>query len=138
MRHEINLSCEKSRLADLRLFLSEVLEPIGISEIAKNQMILAVEEVCANLIIHSHGCNPKDNIHLRVYIESNKIIFEIADSGLAFNLLEYKAPELAEVVKKKKKGGLGILLVRKIMDTIEFENNKDKNICRLVKRLNYK
>ncbi len=138
MRHELDLSCEKSRLADLRLFLSEVLNPIGISEIAKNQMILAVEEVCANLIIHSHGCNPNDRIHLRVHLDDNKIIFEIADSGLAFNLLEYKAPDLAEVVRKKKKGGLGIMLVRKIMDKIEFENNNDKNICRLVKRLNYK
>ncbi len=122
----------------MRLFLSEVFEPIGISEIAKNQMILAVEEVCANLIIHSHGCNPNDRIHLYVTVDDNKITFEIADNGLAFNLMEYKAPELAEVVRKKKKGGLGIMLVKKIMDKIEFENSKDKNICRLVKQLNYK
>ncbi|WP_114748023.1 ATP-binding protein [Pleomorphovibrio marinus] len=138
MRHELNLSCEKSRLADLRLFLSKVLEPVGISEIAKNQIILAVEEVCANLIIHSHECNPKDCIHLKVMVHEQKIIFEIADSGLAFNLLEYQSPALSEVVRKKKKGGLGILLVRKIMDKIEFENREDKNICRLVKRLNSK
>lgn len=138
MRNELNLSCEKSRLADLRLFLSEVLEPVEISEIAKNQMILAVEEVCANLIIHSHGCNPQDCIHLNVMVEEQKIIFEIADSGLAFNLLEYQSPELSEVVRRKKKGGLGIMLVRKIMDNIEFENKEGKNICRLVKRLNSK
>lgn len=138
MKHELKLYCEKSRLSELRLFLTKVLNKTNLSEITQNQLILAVEEVCANLIIHSHGCNPQDTIILQVRFEPNKIIFEIKDSGKAFNILEYKSPELTDVIKEKRKGGLGILLVRKIMDKIEFESSKNHNTCRLVKRLNSK
>ena len=61
------------------------------------------------------------------------VIFEITDQGEAFNLLDYDAPELKQVVEEKRKGGLGIILVKKIMDEIEFESKNGKNICRLIK-----
>src|SRR5690554_6864494 len=111
MRVELKLYCEKSRLSELRLFLSDLLADIALSEIKKNQIILAVEEVCANLIIHSHACNPNDSIILKVTKEMHRIIFEIRDSGKAFNILEYQEPQLADVIKEKRKGGLGIILV---------------------------
>lgn len=138
MKHELKLACEKSRLGDLRIFLTGVLSSKGLSEVVQNQLILAVEEVCSNLIIHSHGCNPQDHILLTVSFSQGKIIFEIYDSGQAFNILEYSAPDITEVIKKKRKGGLGILLVRKIMDKIEFESKNSQNVCRLVKELNSK
>ena len=122
----------------MRSFLSAILKPIGLSEIVQNQLILAVEEVCANLIIHSHGCNPNDSIRLRVTDDPQKIIFEIFDFGEGFNILEYEAPDLSKVIKEKRKGGLGILLVKKIMDKIEFESKNSQNVCRLVKQLKSK
>src|SRR5690554_6289164 len=136
MRDELKIYCEKSKLSELRHFLSDILLDTKLSEINKNQVILAVEEVCANLIIHSHACNPNDSIQLDVTKDNYKIIFEIKDSGKAFNILDYKVPQLADVIKQKRKGGLGIILVRKIMDSIEFETTANQNICRLTKCLN--
>lgn len=138
MRDELKLYCEKSRLSHLRTFLTDVLTDTQLSEINKNQIILAVEEVCANLIIHSHDCNPQDSIMLDVKKDRNKIIFEIKDSGKGFNLLEYQEPQLSDVIKSKRKGGLGIILVKKIMDSIEFESANNQNICRLTKCFNSK
>ncbi|MEX2593515.1 MAG: ATP-binding protein [Anditalea sp.] len=138
MRDELTLYCEKSKLSELRLFLTDVLINTKLSEINKNQIILAVEEVCANLIIHSHACNPNDSIMLDVTQDKHQIIFEIKDSGKAFNLLEYQEPQLSDVIKEKRKGGLGIILVKKIMDSIEFESVGNQNICRLTKCLNSK
>lgn len=138
MRDELKIYCEKSRLSELRLFLTDILDDTSMSEINKNQVILAVEEVCANLIIHSHECNPKDSIQLDVTKDKQKIIFEIKDSGKAFNILEYQVPQLADVIREKKKGGVGIILVKKIMDLIEFESTPSQNICRLTKCFNSK
>jgi serine/threonine-protein kinase RsbW len=42
------------------------------------------------------------------------------------------------VIKSKRKGGLGIILVKRIMDKIEFESIQNKNICRLYKILKSK
>jgi len=138
MKHELKLYCEKSHLAELRAFISKTLAPTNLNDISQNQLILAVEEVCANLIIHSHDCDPHSFLVLKVHLNAETIIFEIIDSGKAFNLIEYKSPEVGSVMKERRKGGLGLLLVRKIMDKIEFETNHSINTCRLIKKLNSK
>jgi len=133
MNHKLNLSCSTAALAELRSFLQQNKAIFKLSEVDRHQVTLAVEEVCANLIIHSHACNPKEEIHLEVKEMNKKIIVEITDKGDAFNLLEYKVPDLSQVIEEKRKGGIGILLVKKIMDEIEFESKNGKNICRLIK-----
>lgn len=138
MKHELKLYCEKSQLAELRAFISKTLATTNLNDVSQNQLILAVEEVCANLIIHSHDCDPQSFLLLKVNLNADTIIFEIIDSGKAFNLIEYKSPEVDSVMKERRKGGLGLLLVRKIMDKIEFETNHSINTCRLIKKLNSK
>ncbi|MCM0060325.1 MAG: ATP-binding protein [Algoriphagus sp.] len=133
MNPKHNLTCSTAALAELRSFLQQNLALFKLSEVDRHQVTLAVEEVCANLIIHSHACNPKEKIHLEVKELNKKIIVEITDKGDAFNLLEYEVPDLSQVIEEKRKGGIGILLVKKIMDEIQFESKNGKNICRLIK-----
>jgi len=133
MNPKYNLSCSTAALAELRSFLQQNLVAYRLSEGDKHQVTLAVEEVCANLIIHSHACNPKEEILLEVKEFNKKIIVEITDKGNAFNLLEYEVPNLNQVIEEKRKGGIGILLVKKIMDEIQFESKNGENICRLIK-----
>lgn len=133
MKHRLNIACQTSALSDLRTFLQQSLKEVNLSEIEKHQVTLAVEEVCANLIIHSHGCNPQDHIQLEIKDSPQKLIFEISDQGKAFNILTYEAPDLKKVMVEKRKGGLGIILVKKIMDEIEFESENGTNTCRLIK-----
>ncbi|OOG69312.1 ATP-binding protein [Algoriphagus sp. A40] len=133
MKHILNISCQTSALSDLRAFLQQALGSSLLTEIEKHQVTLAVEEVCANLIIHSHGCNPQDSIQLEVKDSAEKLIFEISDQGEAFNILDYEVPDLKKVMIEKRKGGLGIILVKKIMDEIEFESKNGTNTCRLIK-----
>lgn len=134
MNYRLNISCQTSALSELRAFLQQALGKATLNEIEKHQVTLAVEEVCANLIIHSHGCNPKDIIQLEIKDSANSVIFEISDRGKAFNILDYEVPDLKKVLLEKRKGGLGIILVKKIMDEIEFESKNGTNTCRLIKR----
>ena len=133
MSPKLKLSCCTSALVELRSFLQRSLEAYGFSEVDRHQVTLAVEEVCTNLIIHSHASNPKEVIYLEVKELEKKLAIEITDKGDAFNLLEYEVPDLKKVIEEKRKGGIGILLVKKIMDEIEFESKNGKNICRLIK-----
>jgi len=138
MRHELKLYCKTNQLVILRSFLNEILVKTSLPEIEQHQVILAVDEVCANLMIHSHQCDPAHFITVQVLIQENGLIVEISDSGESFNLLEYQEPEVLEVKKTKRKGGLGIILVKKIMDKIEFESSGSLNTCRLFKNLKSK
>ncbi|WP_200974606.1 ATP-binding protein [Echinicola sp. 20G] len=138
MKHELTLYCEKNKLAELRNFLDAELSSAKFSEVLKNELILAVEEVCANRMIHSHSCNPSNHLNIRVKQFDQSIIFEIIDTGEPFNMLDYVEPDLKEVIRSKTKGKLGIRLVKRIMDTIEIESTPAKHICRLIKQLNSK
>ena len=134
MSPKLKLSCCTSALVELRSFLQRSLEAYGFSEVDRHQVTLAVEEVCTNLIIHSHASNRKEVIYLEVKELGKKLAIEITDKGDAFNLLEYEVPDLKKVIEEKRKGGIGILLVKKIMDEIEFESKNGKNTCRLIKK----
>jgi len=135
MRYKYKVPCQKQKLVDIRYFISDVLKKHLDSEIDINSLVLAVDEVCANLMIHSHQCNPSKCLELFITIENGEIIFEIKDTGNGFNFKEYKEPTIEEIIIEKKKGGLGLMLVKRIMDHIEYIENKNCNTYRLRKKL---
>jgi len=139
MNYNYKVPCSKNQLQCIRNFIHQTLDKFVISDIDKCQLVLAVDEVCTNLMIHSHNCDPKESIELIISIENNQgITFEIQDQGKAFNMLEYNEPKLDEIVRARRKGGLGIILVKRIMDQIEFDHDakNNRNICRLYKKIN--
>jgi serine/threonine-protein kinase RsbW len=52
-----------------------------------------------------------------------------------FNINEYKAPDLEEIIRSGRKGGVGLILVKRIMDKIEILRGDKHYICRLTKRI---
>lgn len=135
MHFDYKIPCSPNRLKEVRNFVNEVLHEYEFSEVDINRMVLAVDEVCSNLIIHSNNCNPKELLELRINVEEEGITFEIKDQGQAFKPDAYKEPTLREVIRKKKKGGIGLMLVKRIMDEIEFRTESSHNVCRLYKKI---
>jgi serine/threonine-protein kinase RsbW len=87
-------------------------------------------------MIHSNNCSPNHSIAVEINIKSKrKIVFDIIDKGSGFDIRKYPEPDLKEIIRKRKKGGVGLLLVKRIMDDIDFITNKDYNIVRLTKNL---
>ena len=136
MEYKFKVPCTKSKLGEIRVFLQKVLSENSIPEVTVNALVLAVDEVCANLIIHSHNCNPEDHLELKVKVsENSEITFDIIDNGDGFNIGEYQEPLISDIVKQKRKGGIGLMLVRRIMDEIELIQGKKKNVYRLHKKI---
>lgn len=134
MNFSLKVYCEKTRLKDIREFVATKLQAYTYNDLEINQMVLAVDEVCANLIIHSNYCDANEAIHLKVIVEDGGVTFEITDEGQKFNFNEYKEPSIQEVVTAKKKGGIGLMLVKRIMDKVEFSSDNKKNKCVLFKK----
>ncbi|HNP17383.1 MAG TPA: ATP-binding protein [Fulvivirga sp.] len=136
MKYSYKVPCKKEKLRDIRSFLKQILDKHGLSEIDASTLVLAIDEVCANLIIHSHNCNAKESIELEVVVKGDSgIIFNIIDKSEIFDISEYVEPKLEDIIKKQRKGGLGLILVKRIMDDIEIIREPHKNICRLTKNI---
>ena len=118
----------------MRHFVRQVLNKYALSEIEINRLVLALDEVCANLIIHKHKCSPNRYIHLKINIvRDKKVTFEIIDNGLGFNITSYEEPSIGDILTSRRKGGLGLMLVKRIMDDIQYEANSNTCTYRLIK-----
>jgi serine/threonine-protein kinase RsbW len=106
------------------------------SDVTLNEIVLAIDEMCSNLMIHAHHCDPEHLLELTIITkDKGQLIFEIEDDGTVFDINAFSEPEIDRLIHIKRKGGLGIRLVKTIMDSIEYETRDGRNICRLKKQL---
>lgn len=133
MNHKITIGCNKDELTEIRRFTSDVLEGHKVPDLQAHKLVLAVDEVCANIMIHANNCNPENKIELAIHFKPRQIVFTFRDKGVGFDINTYEAPPINEIVSTRRKGGLGLVLVKRIMDKIEFSTEKNHNICRLIK-----
>ena len=139
MKYKFTASCSKDQLKGIRSFVNESLSNHGLSDIDISTMVLAIDEVCANLIIHAHNCNPDHHLDIVISVQSEKgIAFDIIDQGMGFDINSYIEPSVDDLIERKRKGGIGLILVKKIMDDIQFVKVNNKNTCKLFKKLNVK
>jgi serine/threonine-protein kinase RsbW len=94
---------------------------------------LAVEEIITNIIVHGYK-KTDGEIHLSCSITRNRIAIRIADTAPRFDPLSIPEPELEGDVDERKIGGLGIYLVRQVMDGISYQYENGNNILTLEKR----
>jgi serine/threonine-protein kinase RsbW len=94
---------------------------------------LAVEEVITNTIIHGYK-KPGGEIHLSCHVNPDLVRIQVADSAPQFDPLSIPEPELEGDVDERRIGGLGIYLVRQVMDTISYRYENGRNILTLEKR----
>ena len=132
---KISISCSLQELKTLRDFISVELNKVHVSDNDVNMIILSVDEVCANLIIHAQKKNVNDKIEITLLRESEGIRVDILDHGISFNPINFKEKTLETLVSEKKKGGLGLMLVNKIMDKIDYQIEETYNVCSMFKRV---
>ncbi len=136
MNYQYNIGCSLSNLKGIREFIRTSLKDQHVPEIELSAIVLALDEMCSNLMIHAHHCNPDHLLELHIDIPTKgKFIFEIIDDGSIFDINQFHEPELGNLVHQKRKGGLGIRLVKAIMDNVEYLKRDEKNVCRLTKQV---
>lgn len=138
MNYKYKVGCSIENLKGVRDFIRGSLKRHGVPDLAISELVLALDEMCSNIMIHAHQCNPDDLFELHINIqEGNPVVFEIIDDGTVFDINQFNEPELGNLVNEKRKGGLGIRLVKSIMDKIEYQNQSGRNVCRLTKKVQF-
>ena len=100
----------------------------GFSPARVREIELVVEEVLVNICHHAYGDAPGE-VELRcVQADPEHLLVEFIDSGKPFNILTSPIPELAVEVDERQVGGLGIPLIRAMMDEVTYRREGDRNI----------
>ena len=97
-------------------------------------MNLALEEAVTNVMLYAYP-NGHGRVLVEAMKEADRLTFTISDSGIPFDPTKQEEPDLTLAAEERQIGGLGIHLVRQIMDEISYERKDNKNILTLVKQL---
>jgi anti-sigma regulatory factor (Ser/Thr protein kinase) len=105
----------------------------GIGEDFYYDIRLALEEAVSNTIKYGYEDEQVHMIRVRAGMENQEFFIEIEDDGKAFNPLDTPDPNLSLPVEEKPIGGLGIYLLRAVMDQVEYRRDGTRNILRMTK-----
>lgn len=123
-------------LALIREFVTTVGQQAGLSEAEIGKIELAVDEACANVIEHAYGHDASKEVIIRANVDEDNITFEIVDTGKGFDPSQIAQEELEKLIQQRKDGGLGMRLIKKLMDEVQYEIVPgQKNELRMTKRI---
>jgi serine/threonine-protein kinase RsbW len=137
MTSHLRIQCSRQNLQQVRDFVREFLLAGHGSEVIVNQVVLAVDEVVANFIIHANGEDANQFLDLQLALIEQRLDVEIEDYGATIFAPTTVAPnpDLREYIRQGRKGGMGMALVSRIMDRVEFFERDAHTVCHLSKVL---
>jgi serine/threonine-protein kinase RsbW len=115
-----SLKNDTSELDRLRSFLRGALSGSAFSELDQRKIVMAVDEAVSNIIEHSFEEHAKSTIDLELEFSPERLTICIRDTGRSFDPDTVPDPNLEEHVKGRKRRGLGIFLMRRIMDEVHY------------------
>lgn len=116
-------------------FIKSALEKLGIKKSLAGQMQLAVEEAVVNVIDYAYPLGTEGDITIKLMSDGHTLRFQIIDSGVAFDPTAKEKADTTLSAEDRQIGGLGILLVRELMDTINYERTDGTNVLTLIKKI---
>jgi serine/threonine-protein kinase RsbW len=107
-------------LSSLRDFISDNANNAGLSTDDIDDIILAVDEACTNIIKHAYKYVPDGEIIIEINYNSRKFTIKLIDHGSSFDPESVPLPDLQKYLKQRKVGGLGLYLMRTLMDDVKY------------------
>jgi anti-sigma regulatory factor (Ser/Thr protein kinase)/DNA-binding Xre family transcriptional regulator len=127
---ELKLPNRLEYLAAVASLVTHACEVHRVVEQDRDDILLAVDEACTNIIKYAYDVGSLDYFTIRLTFEPDMILIEFQDRGNPFNPLDVEPPKnIREGVKNRNLGGLGIFLIRKVMDRTEYRYSADRGNC---------
>jgi serine/threonine-protein kinase RsbW len=120
IHREAKFKSTTKNLGEIRTFINNILLNIKISEEEKDKIILAVDEACTNIIKHAYKLSPNNDILIKVNLNNSELQIRIIDYGESFDPSTVPIPDIKELYREHKVGGLGLHLIRSLMDEVDF------------------
>jgi sigma-B regulation protein RsbU (phosphoserine phosphatase) len=135
LQRSITLPNDVQAVPELAAFVDEVCESVQLDMALTMQMNLALEEAVVNVMDYAYPPGEKGEVHIEAKANDEHLTFIITDSGKPFDPTAREEVDITLSAEERGIGGLGIHLVRKLMDAISYERIDGKNILTLQKNI---
>lgn len=131
----ITLPNDVSAVPQLSSFIEEVAESHGADPSVTMSINLGIEEAVVNVMNYAYPKGTYGEIDVTASFSDNTFLFTISDAGVPFDPTKVSDPDTSLPVEERPIGGLGIHLLRQIMDEISYSYDNNRNILKLKKRI---
>jgi serine/threonine-protein kinase RsbW len=132
----INIESKTEHLIAVRDFVSSAARNFGFGDEDVSKIALAVDEACTNIIKHAYKFDPGKSITITIRSRNGALEIVIQDFGKAFDPRKIITPDMKEYLAHFRRGGLGVYLMKSLMDKVEYAIVPGKkNEVRLIKNL---
>lgn len=128
---------ERNELSTVQEFISEELEQYGCGMHAQMQIEMAVEEIFVNIASYAYNSQIAGNATIQCEVLDNPLrtVIQFMDDGVPFDPLAKEDADTSPEALESRVGGLGILMVKKMMDEVSYSYEDGKNILTIHKTL---
>lgn len=131
-KEELRVPADLDHLKEIRDFIGRIGKKYHISEKIINAFKLAADEASTNIIRHAYRDKSGD-ITVRAIIRKRSVTISLIDQGRYFDPNRVKDPDLKRYVAIGKRGGLGIFMIRRLVDEMDYRRTEEGNELRLTK-----
>ncbi len=110
-------------------------EHYGIPQPVRLKMNVVFDELLTNIISYAYQDNKEHDIEIKVELSTDRLKVSMVDDGIPFNPLGVETPDTKLPLEERKIGGLGIHLVRNMIDKVSYRRRIDKNVITVVEYL---
>lgn len=136
MQKTLKIKNDIRQLAAVERFVRETADLFGWSEPLVGNLNLVLEEAVSNIIFYAYeGENRAEEIELSLSYEQPDLKVELSDGGCPFDPTARPDPDINLAVEERPVGGLGIFLIKKLMDEVSYQRVGDKNVLILKKKI---
>ncbi len=133
---ELTLEAKAENLKKVLTFVDEYLEQLDCSLKSQMRLDVVVEELFINIASYAYAPGTGDaTIRIEAEPESRTVRVTFIDSGIPYDPLKKPDPDITLSADKRKIGGLGIFMAKRIMDDMQYERRDGKNILTIRKEL---
>ena len=120
-------------IPDIVGFISETAAAMGVHPKRVMHLELAVEEAAVNICSYAYEIPPGE-MTIRISREEEVVRIEMIDKGGPFDPLALEAPDIQSELEHREVGGLGIFLIRRMLDEVRYSRSGECNILSLAVR----
>ncbi len=135
MEKSIILANDIAEIIRLATFIEEVGEAFALTPDVVLNLNLVIEEAVVNIINYAYPKEQHESIYLSAHLHEGSIVFVLTDTGKEFDPTLAPDADITLSAEEREIGGLGIFLIRQIMNEVRYERIDGKNILTLEKKL---
>jgi len=137
LQRSLTLPNDIETIPQLNEFIDLLAEDAGLDMSLTMSLNLAIEEAVVNVMNYAYPLGTAGDVHIEATADQDWLTFVISDKGAPFDPTAKEAADTTLSVEERPIGGLGIFLVRELMDTIHYERTQGTNILTVRKRLQH-